>query len=150
MAALTKDQRKLKIIALYSAFSTLKEKSIGSKNHASQEGVVDLANSSTESEYFTSNISYSSLKQPKNPEMIKLKSEIDLFKIEHKRGKNILTNKNKDKLDEFNLIIYNNTSEKAQLCLRIENLETEVEQKDKRIDNLKTEVEILNKKLKRR
>lgn len=150
MAALTKEEKKLKMTALHSEFTKLKNDSIGSKNHASQEAVVDAANSSEASIYFTSPISYSSLKQPKSLEMKELKDEIDFFKIEHKRRKNALSNKNKEKFDELNLIISNDTSDKALLCFLIETLETKVEQKDKRIDGLKEELDKAYSKLNER
>lgn len=98
MPRLTKEETQIKLDVLKNAFEALKEESKGSpKNKATFDNVIALAN---ENERITGKkpIGRSTLLQPRGEGFIALKHALEAFKVEHKKSRNLIPEKSKDKI----------------------------------------------------
>jgi len=147
MAALTSEEKQLKVKALKDSFTILKEHSTGLTNEAKLTNIVDLANSSAESSSFTTKISIASLKQPKSRELKKLKKEIDVFRNEFKQRKNIVNDKSKKEINRLNVIVDKNTETIAKLLHNEMEQENRIEQLENTINKLREERNLMYMRL---
>lgn len=130
MSRLTKEEGKLKSIAAWNAFETLRKKSEGKKkNFATVDGVVNLANESEELLGFD-DIGRSTLMQPKTKEYIALKKEIDDYREEHKKNKKLIDKKSNENIKELEEQLENAISANVLLCEEIDTLRRRLDNKE--------------------
>lgn len=96
MARPTKEEKELKIKALWEAVYILINKSTALQNKLTVKAVVEVANSSEYAEKFVTNINEQSLKQPSSDEFREIAEKIQEYKNDHRRIKQASSTNLKD------------------------------------------------------
>ncbi len=135
MARPTKEEKELKIKALWEAVYILIDKSTPLENKLTVNAVVEIANSSEYAEKFATKIHEQSLKQPSSDEFEDIATKIKEYKDEHRKIKQASSTGSKDEIRRLMERVSALTLEVATLldeaAINKETMDSEIKSKER-------------------
>ncbi|UPT78166.1 hypothetical protein MN086_03235 [Sulfurovum sp. XGS-02] len=138
MAALSEEEKSLKVRLSWEAFYELCDQSV-LENYVTPKKIASAVNSSEYAKSFETQLHYNSLKQPGSTEFKKLKKAIDDFRVEFKKRKLLVDKKIKEEIANLNEQIDNLTIQNTQLIHLKRESENEKNETSKSLDKYKKE-----------
>ena len=148
MARDSKEQKAIKIEALWEAIVILKDESTSTINQLTSEKVVSIAHE-LYGDKLKTKISLTSIKKPSSEEYEAIKDEIDKYRNEHKKIKKVAQKKTILEVTKLKQQVENLVSEIAKFYDYKLQLKERLEAKENTISKLKVHVDNLNKEIDR-